>query len=404
MRMKRLKLILPIALLLFLAIFFFFHSTKSDPNAPRYVPAHSQPTGPFGYEFVSGNREIPFHDGKSWIFTIIPPTNLHEYLYDVDNRKVLGELLNGDVALANSDQTKFLCLGSDSPLTSFKSRLASLLARATFGKIQIAPKHVEYYWFLDLKNNSSRRAGEYTQTPGYAGGFWHSSPDFRYGYNAANNSADEGKAFYLCDLDQESFDRINFAGEPLGWWDNRTLFARDPSHNLVLFDVATHKTSILLTFAAVKKRLAELQITDYPIDFTAEFNWNGKNFDIYITGVPDFPSPTHNSFLLKLDRPGLNLKLIRRDFKFEWLGNLDATGDRYLYANLPGLYYGHGGVYLRYVTNDTEQTIVQPGNSNSWSFPKFYRDSVIYSRDGVLWRTDLNGSNTTRLFAPAVTN
>ena len=39
---------------------------------------------------------------------------MHSYLFDLENRKVLGEMVNGGVAFANRDYTRFLCEGSAS--------------------------------------------------------------------------------------------------------------------------------------------------------------------------------------------------------------------------------------------------------------------------------------------------
>src|SRR5260370_29385616 len=109
--MNRTKIILPIALLLLLAVA-LLRPPKADPHAPKFVPATSQPTGPFRREDYNWNTDIPFQGGKMWIWTILNRTNRHSFLYDLDNRIVLGELFNAGVAFANQDQTRLLCEGS----------------------------------------------------------------------------------------------------------------------------------------------------------------------------------------------------------------------------------------------------------------------------------------------------
>src|ERR1700733_3029672 len=106
---KRGKIIIfPIAILFILLVIFLTRSPQNDPLAPRYVPVQSQPTSPFLRESFAWGAPVPFRDGKVWIFASTSRTNHHDYLYDLDHRKVLGELLNGGVAFANQDQTKLL--------------------------------------------------------------------------------------------------------------------------------------------------------------------------------------------------------------------------------------------------------------------------------------------------------
>jgi hypothetical protein len=51
------------------------------------------------------------------------------------------------------------------------------------------------------------------------------------------------------------------------------------------------------------------------------------------------------SFLIRLGRPGGDLSLVARDFKFEWSDHFDKTGTYYLYS---GRKTGQGsdGVFL----------------------------------------------------------
>ncbi len=46
-------------------------------------------------------------------------------------------------------------------------------------------------------------------------------------------------------------------------------------------------------------------------------------------------------------------------------------------------------------------TIVPPDNRGQYSLARFCSDGVICSRNGLLWRTDLNGNNNAPLLPPA---
>jgi len=107
--MKRIKIILPIALFLLLVLFLLTRAKKSDPDAPRFVPTLTQPVGPFGSVINAWGDAVPFPDGKAWIFTSLSLTNHHHFLYDLDRRVVDGELFNAGAVFFNQDQSKLLC-------------------------------------------------------------------------------------------------------------------------------------------------------------------------------------------------------------------------------------------------------------------------------------------------------
>ncbi|MDB6122978.1 MAG: hypothetical protein JWQ71_1971, partial [Pedosphaera sp.] len=48
--------------------------------------------------------------------------------------------------------------------------------------------------------------------------------------------------------------------------------------------------------------------------------------------------------------------------------------------------------------NNTERNLVPPDNSGQYALARFCGDSVIYSRNRVLWRIGLNETNAIRLF------
>jgi hypothetical protein len=45
----------------------------------------------------------------------------------------------------------------------------------------------------------------------------------------------------------------------------------------------------------------------------------------------------------------------------------------------------------------TERTLIPPDNSGHYSLPLLYGDSVIFWRNQLLWRIDVNGTIAARL-------
>ncbi len=101
--------------------------------------------------------------------------------------------------------------------------------------------------------------------------------------------------------------------------------------------------------------------------------------------------------MLKLERPDGSLKLLFGRFKFEWSDHLDPAGRHYLYS---GREAGKAsdGVFLRDLASGTERVLVPPEGNTDFSLPHFYGESAIYIRSNALWRVNLDGSNTVKLF------
>jgi hypothetical protein len=105
------------------------------------------------------------------------------------------------------------------------------------------------------------------------------------------------------------------------------------------------------------------------------------------------------SFLFKVERSGPALKLVTRKFKFGYLGVFDGADANYVYNGESGPtgLGGNGSIILRDLSNNTERVLVPQSATTQYALPRFYRDSLIYTRDRVLWRIDLNGSNNVRV-------
>src|SRR5262249_30527596 len=164
--MKRTRIVGVVLLLLAIASVLIISWSQTDPNAPRYVRIQDQPAGPFGVIHYNWNVPAPFMDNNVWIYTIVNRTNHHGFLFDLEKRKVLGELFKGAAVLSNQEHTKILCEGEASLGTGIKEKLSRLVSRVSFRRINIFTNETEAYWILDLRNNSARRMGILSQWPG----------------------------------------------------------------------------------------------------------------------------------------------------------------------------------------------------------------------------------------------
>ncbi len=89
-------------------------------------------------------------------------------------------------------------------------------------------------------------------------------------------------------------------------------------------------------------------------------------------------------------------------FNSTGLGYFDASGTHYLYSGESGApgSGGNGGVYLRDLSNNLDRVLVPPDNHGQYALARIYSNTVIYWRDRVLWRVDINTTNSSRLFPP----
>jgi hypothetical protein len=395
--MKRAAIIAGIALVLGLAILFKL-PPKPDPNAPRFVPGQVRSVPASATILYDWGAPVPFAQGKVWIWAISSATNRHFFLYDLDTRQIAGELLNAGPVFCNRDQTKLLCEGHDSLETSVKQKVMAYIERLSGGKIRL-PKinRAETFWVLDMRDNSVRRLGELAQFPG-TGSTWRPSPGFRYGCNVPSN-AEEGSAFFLCDLETAVFEKIKLQGDVQGWWDDTRILLRDPTNNFILFDVATRNTNTLFSSDALADSLRQMDLTTGIGKIRAINNWNGRDYDFYFA-LQSESYRAGESFLLKANHADPSLKLLYRNFKFEHLGRLDASATHYLYngeSGSPGR-GGNGGVFLRDLSDNTSRTLVEPDGSGQYALARFYGDEIIYFRNRLPWRMNLNGSNNVPLF------
>jgi len=400
MKLKRIGIISAVLLVPIFLVLLITVVSSPSPNAPKFVPVHSQPNGPYTRMYYDWPGVVPVRDKKVWIWTMAGSnrTNLHiqHFLYDLDRRLVIGELLHANPVFSDRDQTRLLCEGYGSLANSFRAKALLWFKKFPFGKTLVQRMNYDQsFWVLDLKDNSAVRIGQFSQFGG-TGSSFIPSPDFRYGYNKPSSSFG-GPELFLCDLQSNLFTKIRIDGWPGGWWDEQNILFKDSLNNLRLYQVTSGKIRTVFSSAAIARTLEELDLPADPAGLTPFCHWNGHDYDVYFTQESE--KNWGESFLLKADRADSTLKLLYRTFKFQWSGTLDADGTHYLYqgeSGLPGK-GGNGGVYLRDLASNSTRTLVEPDNGAQYSLCRFCGDGVIYWRKKLLWRVDLNGSNNAPL-------
>jgi len=387
----------PVALCLFIVIFLLARLSPKDSTPPSFVRTTAPPTNAFQSVHYSWSDMAPFQNGKIWLWTISTSTNpsTRGYLYDLEERKVLGQLTNGWAVFSNGDQSRLLCAQVQSKDTALQT-IGRWLERILNKKFSFKPGQVETFWVLDLRDNSAKRIGEVSQLPA-RGSTWRPSPGFRYGYNVPSDA--ERWTFALCDLEERTMTTLKVRGELRGWWDDENIIVEEAINSFALFNISTRKTTPLFSAPMVEQFLSQAGLTNGPSGLQVFSTWNGGTNDIYLAPKVEFYN-SREGFVLKVDRTSRTLKVQHRNLKFEHLGHLNAEGTHYLYSGESGLTGrgGNGGVFLRDLASNVNHTLVEPDHRGQYALPRFYGNSVIYFRNRLLWRIDVNGSNNAPLF------
>ena len=396
-RMRGLKIIVPVLLLLFIIIFLLARVPPDTRTPPSFVQMTAQPTNAFQSVHYGWGDTAPFQSGKIWLWTISTSTNpsVRTYLYDLDHEKVLGQLTNRWAVFSNGDGTRVLC-GHARSREMLWQKFVMWLGKLTKKNFTFRPSQVETFWVLDLRDNSAKRIGELSQFPA-RGSVWRPAPGFRYGYNVPSNA--EHWTFALCDLEEKTMTTLKVRGDLRGWWDDENIIVEDGINSFVLFNITTRKTAPLFSAAMIEQFLSQAGLTNDPSGLHVFSTWNGGTNDICL--APKFAFfKSLDGFVLKVDRASRTLRVQHRNFKFEHLGHINAEGTHYLYSGESGETGrgGNGGVILRDLAINVNRTLVVPDHGGRYALPRFYGNSVIYFRNRLLWRVDLNGSNNAPLF------
>lgn len=396
--MKRIALITGplVALLLVLLVL-----QSPDPTAPQFkkfdsLPANP-PSHPISYDFLNPR---PFEGGEMWITFWSGKTNSQAWLYDIGSRTVLGQLTNGWPVMMNRNQSELLCLRPGAERRpSLMDRAIKLVDRLSRGRIRWQRlrrrpgSEPHRFWFLNLKSNAAKVAGELPERPAMS---FFPSPSFRYVYTGLH----EGMkiAVYCFDFQSKSVEKLDVGGWPSGWWADDTILVLNTNNDFVLYGVKTKQAIPFVGFSQIAALLRQNDIPENSSKAQAFSAWNGRDYDFYLTdGHQRWLA--QESYLIKVERPNGTLKLLSRRFKFEWSDHFDPTGRYYLYS---GREAGErsSGVFVREMASGTNRTLVKSDGGQYFSIPQFYQDSVIFIRSNALWRIHLDGTQNLRLFPP----
>ena len=385
-----------LVILIVLAISLFFGLTTPHPNTPQFKQAAQTPAALtyISYDFL--NRR-PFEGGKMWIHTASGGAKGQVFIYDIENRHVLGEVTNCWPAMLFGEPLKLLCYQPTPAAPSgLKQRLLNFVVRISRGRIKLPPAMAaQTYWLLDLKNNAARRLGDIPGTPNSL----IPSPDFHCFFTFRFGPS--GPEVYLLDLRNRAIQEVSVPswGWACDWWDNTQILVRTTNCDFVLYDVGAKTTSSLLTLEKLATFFKDRNISDDPRKTQTLTIWNDRENDFYLTDTHQ-EWLADESFLIKLERPDGRLKLLSPRFKFGWSDHLDRTGRYYLYT---GRDSGDAsdGVFLRDLEYGTTRVLVSPTTNKYFSIPRFYRDSVIYVRSNSLWQVSLDGASHVGVFPPA---
>jgi len=378
-------------------------SLTSDPLAPQFVGVTGSlaiaPEDRVSYEFLT---QRPFEGGKMWV-SVWSTNHYRVFLFDIENRVVLGELLDAQPVFLNHDQSRVLCMqripAKTGPARALAEAVGELVQSIGFRNYSShAGEDREYFWALDLRRNSASRLGRSFEPPG-VGSTFQTSPQFRYGCNKPG-AGPGGREILICDLEKQSFRRDLMVGWPVDWWDDQRLMVECPNNDFELYDVVTRKSSTLITLPQLKAFYAQAGLTNDPAAAHPFFRWTGWENAFYLTDGKARWSAAE-SVLISIERPDGGLKLLDPRFKFEWSDHFDLAGDAYLYS---GREAGqtNSAVYLRDWKNRQTRELVPPSSiTNEFSQPQFYRGDVIYVRSNALWRIKLDGTENRRLFPPS---
>jgi hypothetical protein len=386
--MKRLLIVVLLVLAAIVAWLVISH----HPNAPQFKSILSFQTP--SYETLHYNflQERPFEGGKMWLSLWGGTNHLGWYLYDIDQRKVIGELQGAWPAFPGRDHSQVFCSTAEK-YTPLIPRIVGL-----FRSVSIRSDYIETFWLLDVPRNSATRLGALRYSEG-ASSFATPSPDFRFVFNRITPPPQRGPTACLFDLERKSSKLLRIDGWTLGWWDNENLLFQDQTNDFRLFNVLSGRTSVLLYGTNVLAFLGRQGI-DHKGTLSMFPSWNGHENMFYLTDTYQRWLAAE-CFLVKVERPDARLTLLSPNFKFEWSDHFDHSQRYYVYTGRePG--QRSDGVFLRDLGTETETTLVTPNGERYFSVPNFYADSVIYvRRKKELWRTDMNGSNQIRSFPPA---
>jgi hypothetical protein len=375
-------------------------SPAQSSRQPRFVPMQMAPTNATTWEMYNWNEVDPCPDGKVWIWaTLRSQTNLHRhFLYDLKEKLIVGEMLNGGAITFNQDGSKLLC-GSETDPKKFLDRMLfqflNIVAKLRHTPTPKPPYRYEAVWALNLRSNTAAQVGILKQFNG-SGSTWRPSPSRRFAFNQTSAQS-ATKTFFVFDFETDSLKEMPCAKHPMGWWDDQAVLISD-NDDVALCNVLTGETTKIVTRADIDSFMQTNSLPSLKKP-NIIYHWNGAQYEFYL--APDNRYDTNAAPLVEIERSGPSLKMISPSFEFHWLGQWSSDRSLYLYSGESGRWGrgGDGSVMLRDLRDNSVRALVPADKSGQYSLCRFYDGGVIYSRKRHLWRVDLNGSNNMPLFS-----
>jgi len=130
------KRVLSIGAVLAVAILFLVLLRLTESNAPQFkrlqTPPFVQPSNHVSFDFLSPR---PFEGGELWIHATSSRTNFESFLYDLNRRKVVGQLTRGWPVM-QIDRSRLLCVQALSDWKPLKERQFGVIERISRGRIK----------------------------------------------------------------------------------------------------------------------------------------------------------------------------------------------------------------------------------------------------------------------------
>lgn len=397
--MKRKALLIMVVAVTIFALIKILGSSGNK-HTPRFIPGTPASIPSFKWSYYDFLADVPFANDKLWMWTGNTNLAMHAYLYDLRQRTVTGELTNAGLPqLCSRDGSQILVVGKVTTNSGMWAIFASL-QRMFLGNA-FSARTIETLWILDLPNNSATRIGTVSQFSGGSSS-WHSSPDFRYGFNMPTSMGD---TLVLCDFEKRSLKEISVKGYPVGWWSEREILIDTLKNEFELLNVETRTTKPLFKTADIQEFMARAALTNSLTEFYPVGHWNGSNYDFFFGSMNQVLGLGGNGYLAKANRADPSLELVSTNFEYRWGGIFDTNATHYLYPGEsgPAGSSGDGAVYLRNLEDGTVKTVVPAGGKSHYSIPRFYGNEIIYFRDSVLHRVALDGTGDSLLLTNSAT-
>ena len=410
---------IPLLLLLPLLVL-LFRWLSADPTAPTFLPAQTQPRiGPIDLLTYNSLAENPFPGGKVWLSICNPSsTNVHYYLFDIENRKILGELQNAVPLFVDPDRSRALCHQHRLSPGGVRFKLLQFLNRIRFGKFSVPAAQIdtEVFWLLDLKRNSVKLLGPLAEAPGPA--TFLPSPSYRYAVKRSGDSNPKTE-LSICNLQKGTLTHASVDGGPVTWWDDDSIVLKTDANDFLLYHIRTGNLRKFLSISTLNQFLAgSAEWAASPRSVFIFPAGTGKERQLYLSKSGDWPDG--KSYLAKIQPPDATLQLVTNHFRpAGYPSRIDSTANWQLLSSSSSD-FPTTRVRLRDLRTGETRTLVdglvgafpKPGTNSVTNFlsamltyvqtitPNFYNNTVIYLRSNMLWQIDFSCSNNTRLFPP----